>query len=886
MSQFKACIQAQEAKKALSPEWRKLWEETYDAHYRGAEANFGAEAADKMAGQKAIEKVAAEIKRERYLIHLQKVKRKELLDGLIKSAQRDVKTPDAKFAAGLKKLMEHGGGETGAPFSSVQGRQTAISGQFHSMMADLIDKFEAGIDNNIVMKRNRALLENVVKEAFGENTGDGSAKYLYKAWYETAEYARQRFNMNGGDIGKLENWGLPQKHVGFLIKRADEVLGISPKEKGSPEKAKQAWIDYVKARIDPEKMVDSIANLPFGRRDANGALVSDERLDVALSKMYDRVVTEGSIDLPEGGVMGASKLANAYKEGRFLKFKDAQSFMEYQETFGGTDPFASMMQHLDQMSRDIAMIEVLGPNPKNNWDWLVREAQRRADLEVLDGKRGAKGRAQRMIGQAENMWGVFTGSNLSFDDENMTRQAFGNLNGYLTGIQLGSAILSDLPSGPVFGAFARSFTGLSKKGDMRRFFKLLFHEAKTDAYAKRAGFVNEAAREGLINQAYHNQLYFGSSIGERLPSLVFKLNGQTQFTGARKRSFGLEFMGALSEIKEKSLEDLKSNGDATDKLLAKTIENWGFKPDEWDLIRSAPDWEPEDGAKFLRMQDIETHLKETGIDEKRASDLATRYGEMIQMEALRAVPENSLYARAATSGFIKDGAGLWAEIVKSMAKYRGFSVTLSYYWGGEMHARMIKDGFSGVANAAGFFVALTMAGALSMQLREVKNGNTPRGDYDKPAFWQAAMLQGGGLGIVGDFFNQAKNRAGNSSALTALGPVGSFIGDTIAIPNDLMRQQFGIGFVDDEGKPNPKKKMINWGARYMPWSNVWYLKAAWDRGIIAHLRNAFDPNADKYWAAQKKAMNEKEQDYYWKPAGDLDLEYLANHIGGVDEPAP
>ena len=891
MSQFLDCVNAQEAKDGLSPQWKKVWQDTYDAHFQGFKNNFGEEAADKMAGKAALDEVATQIKRQRYLVHLQKVKRIELVNKVNAYEKMDLKTPFAKKAAALKRMMEHLGGSMGAPFSSLEGRKIAIISTAQTIMTDMIEKFEAGIDANFIMKKNKALMGNIMKEMFGEDTGDGSAHILAKAWIDAAEYLRQRFNLAGGDIAKRANWGLPQTHKSFLLKRADIILGTTKKYRNWQDRlktsasdyqlAKQSWIDFTKPLLDREKMIDAVTGLQF----------SDERLDNALSNMFDRITGEGNqqIDIENSG-SGMKRLAEAHQDHRFLEFKDADSWLLYNEKFSGQDPYSTMTAHIDSMAREIAQLELLGPNPKNQWEWLKKWAQADADGEVKKIDKNSKIKfenagksAANQIKQADDMYNLFTGTNNSISDESISQQAFGNISSVLTGIQLGSAVIADFVSGPVMGFYARAFTGLSKSGDMVRFADMLFNpKSVTKAYAKRAGFISDSATNGLINKAYHDQLYLGSSIGQRLPDLIFKINGQQQFSTARKWSFGLEFMGALEDAKHMSLDEMKKS-DATDTALATTLKNWGFKPEEWDLIRQTPTWEPQAGAKFLRMQDIETHLKSIGIDEKKAMDLSTRYGEMIHMEALRAVPENTLYARAATSGKVPKSSGLMHMITASMTKYRGFNISLSYYWGGELHSRALRDGMTkGAGTAASFLLGMTLAGAATMQLKEIVKGNTPRGDWDKPAFWQAAILQSGGLGIVGDFFTAAESRAGTNPALTALGPIGAFASDTFGIANDALLQTTGVGFVNNSGKPNVGKKVANYVARYTPISSIWYLRAAWDRAVIAHLRDAIDPNSDKYFQQYKKHLKDQEQDYWWQPAGEADLDYLMHHMGGVD----
>ena len=54
-----------------------------------------------------------------------------------------------------------------------------------------------------------------------------------------------------------------------------------------------------------------------------------------------------------GGQGGMGKLANQRADERFLVFKDAASWLEYQDRFSNGTPFDAMVGHTDMMARDI-----------------------------------------------------------------------------------------------------------------------------------------------------------------------------------------------------------------------------------------------------------------------------------------------------------------------------------------------------------------------------------------------------------------------------------------------------------------------------------------------------------------------------------------------------
>lgn len=99
---------------------------------------------------------------------------------------------------------------------------------------------------------------------------------------------------------------------------------------------------------------------------------------------------------------------------------------------------------------------------------------------------------------------------------------------------------------------ARSFSGLSRNGDMGELVRLLADPAER-AMARRTGFVIEQATDGFVRasrQPAHDvrggQAESGlNGFARRLPAAVIRLQGLTGLVAARRRAFRLEMMGHL-----------------------------------------------------------------------------------------------------------------------------------------------------------------------------------------------------------------------------------------------------------------------------------------------------------------------------------------------------
>lgn len=546
-----------------------------------------------------------------------------------------------------------------------------------------------------------------------------------------------------------------------------------------------------------------------------------------------------------------------------------------------------MMGHLDELARDTAQLQILGPNPSAQWAWLKSAAQREAALEEAAGAKGALDAAASFISTADDMLGHFTGS-LATPVNSRLAQAGASTRALVTSAGLGSAVLSDIPTAPVFGAYARAFAGLSKTGDMVRLAELLNPaDGSARQMARRAGFVIETATDGMIRATQDNLrlLTVGERVdggmnafARRLPVAVMRLQGMTAWDASRKRSFQLEFLGALHDRRGQTIADLKA-GSAEDKAFARWLEARGFTESDWATIRTAPVWEPRPGAQFLRPLDVPD------------TDLALRLGEAIDLETRMAVPQTSLWTRAKLLGRTRPGT-VWGEAVRFWAQFRSFSLTATHLWAEEFSLRGQAGGMApGLATAAGIapFVAfLTIGGAIALQMREMSKGNDPK-PMDDAAFWGQALLQGGGLGVMGDAFYALSKRQGKNADANAFGPTGQAVADVYDLTGgNALEIADGLNKGETLGEAAENARIgrdaTNIGRRWVPGSSLWWARAAWSRAVMDNLQRLLDPEAEEDFAKQRRRMERGGRGQWWAP-GETTPERapnVANAMGRVD----
>jgi hypothetical protein len=418
----------------------------------------------------------------------------------------------------------------------------------------------------------------------------------------------------------------------------------------------------------------------------------------------------------------------------------------------------------------------------------------------------------------------------------------------LVSAQLGSASLSAVTD-VGFQRIAAKHAGLPITGVMKNYLKLFRPTATADQkLAVRLGLIADGwSTIALAQQRYADEVA-GPEIARRLSDFTMRASLLSPWTQAGRWAFGMEFMGTLADHAGKSFDKLPAP-------FSRALSRYGLDAKRWDLVRKTPLYRHK-RATFLRPDDIAARAD---LPEGVADDLATRLLEMVQTETEFAVPSGSLRGRAVLLSDVPPGTFL-GEVTRSVAMYKNFGVTLVFTHA--MRALAEKGAMSKAAYGANLLITMTAMGALSYQLKNISKGKEPLDMTGEHAadFWGAAMLQGGGLGIYGDFLFSDVNRHGGSMAETLAGPV-------VSAANDARRLTIGNALELPGEKPtNAGREAVNMLEKYTPGGSLWYGRLAYQRLLLDQLRKETDPDyQDHFRAMERRARNEMGQDFWWRP---------------------
>lgn len=773
-----------------SKEARELYEELKRFYGRSHDADTAAALASKQAVAQL--EAAAAHKKRNLIRQAQKQK------GIVAKIRRWFGDEGPLDPRGAAKIIEE-----------AEELRKVIKGRTHGMMNELLYANRATISGKV---RDRTLLENIVRELFKPgSTGSASARELAEAWTKGAEYLRGRFNEAGGAIGKLADWGLPQSHNSRAVRAAGYAK----------------WRQFIDPLLDRGRMIDRQTGEPF----------TDAKFETVMRDVFETIRTDGWNAIKPGAA-GGKMLANQKAEHRFLHFKDADAWLAYNGQFGNNDPFSAMMSHVEGMSRDVALMETLGPNPAATVRWLKDTLQKDA-AKIGDDAGRATSAASAGAHTVQSLYDEITGA-LRRPVNDRIALGFSTFRSLQTAAKLGSAAISALTD-VSFGAVTRAFNGLPVRKMLGNYMSQLNPASAADRkFAVRAGLIAEEWAHRTAGQHRMFAEEVSAEWASRLASGVLNLSGLNAWTQAGRWAFGMEFLGHLTDQMGKRFAEL-------DPRLARQLEGHGIGADGWEIIRKTP-LEQHKGSEWLLPQNI--------ADQQ----IGDRLLGLIQSETDFAVPVPDLRTRAMLNGLAPRGT-VPGEIVRSMLQFKTFGISVML-----THGRRIleQNAWDGARYAAGLFISMSVMGALAMQLKEVAKGKDPRAAFgdDMAAFWGAAVLQGGGFGILGDFLGASENRFGGGLASTLAGPGVSTVQNVSSL---TLGNAFKAIRGDDTTVGRDLVKLLK---QETPGGSLWYGRLAFERLVLDQLQQEIDPDYRASFRRMKKLADERGQEFYWEP-GDM-----------------
>ncbi|HGW2798378.1 TPA: hypothetical protein ACNPWD_004257 [Klebsiella pneumoniae] len=763
------------------------------------------------AGQLAANELTNEAALKRRRIALT-IAARQRLDAFIKTYQGK----DGKLEALNRTIAFHADGKSN--FLSVESRGKATRDY---ALSQIQEAFEAVDPRFFHLFEDEASVRDLVYEMRGQDTGNVRAKKGAKAWAGVTELLRQRFNDAGGDIGYLENWGIPQHH-------SMEKVGRVSQDK---------WISDVIGKLDRKYYIKD-----------DGQLMSDAELKTFLGEAYNTIATGGLNKLSDTGMRISGARSNRGNATRQIHFKDADSYLEYQREYGDRSLWEVMVGHLEGISKDIALVETYGPNP----DHVFRSILDEVTAEQATANPERTGRIKRLANSTENLYNFIAGKTQPIANPHIARWS-DNIRNWMVASRLGSALLASFSDLGTMYMSAKVANIPMNRLFMNQLEAMNPANRTELARARRAGLAMESLLGSVNRWAMDNM---GPSVSRWAATAVMRASGLTAWTDAHKRAYGVTMMGSLGEVVSRA-PDLRSLDDSDFRILkSKGITEQDFSV--WKLAQQE-DWgngnttmlTPE---SIMRIPDAAVmHL---GLPERVRFEAMRRLLAAVSEEVDMAVITPGAREQLFTGGGLQRGT--WkGELTRSVFLFKSFPISVVLrHW---TRAMGMPSAGGRAAYIAAFLASTTMLGALSQQLNDMASGRNPREMAGKDAgkFWLGALLKGGGLGLYGDFLLSDHTRYGGGALASMLGPVAGLVDDVVKLAQ-------GIPLNAVEGKPEQTGgDLVKLGKGLIPGANLWYAKAALDHMIFNQLQEYFSPGyLRKVEQRSKKQFN---QTYWWRP---------------------
>ncbi|MDA3358776.1 hypothetical protein MJ012_00930 [Acinetobacter baumannii] len=713
--------------------------------------------------------------------------------------------------------------------SGIQSIDSKARGIAAIYRGELVD-FYTNIKGGLGIFTDQELVQKIVRERFGENTGDALAKKISDKMGDVFETMRDRFNRNGGDIGKLDNWGLPQTHNLEKIAKA----------------GKEAWVNKAESLIDTRQYVHE-----------NGDYYSQQEIRSLLEYTYDTLSSDGANKIEVGRQAtgsGTSKVTNRHSESRVLHFKDAESWLEYQSEFGGMQFVDLVEAHINGLSKDIAMVENLGSNPKTALKILMDAAAKKDWEKGID-----ENKTQSSRKRAQVMFDEFSGGNTP------QSQVLANL-----GIAYRSMNVASMLGGTTIASLADQAT-IAKTAHVHN----LSYRKAFGGLIEQLNPANKADRElahslGLATEEMLGSIArwsddgltstYGKSeklarISSGVATQVMRVSFLNALTSASKVGFTkllMEKYGRLS--RSKAWNDL----DVQDREL---LSNTGLDERAWQVFQLAEPVVDRKGNQLMSARSIyeipDEKLTAFGDPKQVKDQVASQLQAHLLDEQGMAVIEAGLRERTWMTVGAK--GTITGEVFKGLMQFKSFSASFLMRQGSRT---MAQEGLKGkAAYGVPLFVTMTLLGGLVVQLRELLNGNDPQTIYDSNdpkkagSFFMRSLVAGGGLPVLGDILVAGTDTSGRDANSFVSGPLGSDFTGLLGLTVGNLTQY-------NEGKDtNFGNEAFKFVKGKIPAQNLWYTKAAINRMVFDEMQDTIAPGYRE--KALRKAERQQDRERFW-----------------------
>lgn len=775
--------------------------------------------------------------------------------------------------------------------AEARARTTALWGEAERQLRDagLMDRlsgFAVDVDFERSIRRERARLNGAAIEP----TGDADALKVAEILNGLSEKGRLMQNDVGAWIGRLEGYAGRQSHDRLRVSggfwREFQVGGLAAVKdmKGAGLKASRKafrdWRDFIRPLLDDRTFEGIEArDVDEGWLDNAKALQAAGAIDdaadvreVFLYRVWFDIVSGrsevlGGLD-DIGDFRPPASKARSVSKRRVLHYKSPDAAHDYALRFGRGSLLANAMAELERAGRNTALMNRWGPAPEAMFDNTV------AKLHAQARARGDAGAANRLMrAQRRAEFDELTGAGNQPDSLRLA------IIGRSIRLQqslakLGGMVLSGL-SDTSLAATAMKRAGATW---------LDGYNGALQGVTRMQGVEGKAAADlldvGARSAAAHLTGRFHAADGPlgwtaQAQRLFYRVNLFEFWQDGLRRGVAEMYSAHLGAEAAKDWGGLNAG-------TRETLERYGLEAQDWDLIRKglveperpgegfaglrsrreagletpldAADTAEPDGRRYFTFEaldgisDRDLHRR-AGLSGKDATPEAARRlreGLRVRVQAMvggvldDAMTEARARERVAMTRGVRPGT-VWGEAVRSFTQFWSFSAAIM-----GRHVAPAAKGYAGqapVALLAHLILASTALGYVSLQAKQLAKGREMRplmdedGEFQGGQLFIASLLQGGGLGLYGDFFFGEASRNGMPATLSA------FAGPAVGEAEKLRGIMADLISGDPDRVADTPANAFRFAKDNTPFLNLFYARTALDYLILYRVQEAISPGS-------------------------------------------
>lgn len=639
------------------------------------------------------------------------------------------------------------------------------------------------------------------------------AKQLGEIMFKYQRAALQRENRAGSYI---------QLKAGRVVRSSHNPAKII-------KAGREDWKAYIRNKLDYDRMDIRPDRIEDFLDSAYTAITSGVRLNDQIPDEIARAFK------------GPANLAKKRSAQGVFTFRNADDWYDYNKRYGVNSLREAYLTDLQSSARASAVMEQLGSNPQAMLDRVLQRLREkyRDQPEKLKkiNREGWSG-----VLQLQHALDEVTGDINIVSSHGWANWMHG-VRAVQTMSKLGGAAIS-ATTDLAFVASARMYQGRSLMDAWGDAFQAMFrgmNSGQMREFSDRFG----VGTEGMLGDfmaRFDSQDDIPGFMSKAMQTF-FRLNFLQGWTERHKRGVGLMIANDLGREADKVFADLPED-------MQRLMRIYDIDANAWEIARASAGKGPDN-----RMYVIPGEIKD-----ERVRESVFAY---IMSETDSAVPSPGARERAILRRGYRPGT-VAGEAIRFFMQFKSFGVTAIlrnlgrhvYGYGAKSKREAMRNGRS-VQGLANVIVGTTILGYFAMQAKEVAKGRDPR--PNTPETFIAAMLQGGGLGIYGDFLFGEANRFGGGTLETLAGPAVTEFSQLI----DLIQRTRGVIAGGEEDLRGDAIRLLK---SNLPFANLFYTKQAMDYLIWYQLQESINPG---YLRRMERRIERENNQTFWLPPSDV-----------------